>query len=181
MNINFQKKIISQINIRDRRVSKCGPMLSVWRCTRDICLASHPAWSPGPLSVCLCRRRQWSFSQAFGHWLGEIFTFSYIFFCRIQTKTQEEEATTTYMHSIAYYYNYFNVHTTERLPPPTRRFFMPQDYLQFLLSTRIIMQSLLLLILLTTLYYCHFWKKKHFWRVTNVVFLLFWKTKLVFV
>ena len=57
---------------------------------------------------------------------------------------------------IAYYYNYFNVHTTERLPPPTRRFFMPQDYLQFLLSTRIIMQSLLLLILLTTLYYCHF-------------------------
>ena len=76
-------------------------MLSVWRCTRDICLASHPAWSPGPLSVCLCRRRQWSFSQAFGHWLGEIFTFSYIFFCRIQTKTQEEEeATTTYMHSI---------------------------------------------------------------------------------
>ena len=143
-------------------------------------------WHPtlhGPLSVCLCRRRQWSFSQAFGHWLGEIFTFSYIFFCRIQTKTQEE-ATTTYMHSIAYYYyNYFNVHTTERLPPPTRRFFMPQDYLQFLLSTRIIMQSLLLLllILLTTLYYCHFWKKKHFWRVTNVVFLLFWKTNLVFV
>ena len=126
-------------------------------------------WHPtlhGPLSVCLCRRRQWSFSQAFGHWLGEIFTFSYIFFCRIQTKTQEEEATTTtYMHSIAYYYyNYFNVHTTERLPPPTRRFFMPQDYLQFLLSTRIIMQSLLLLllILLTTLYYCHFWKKKTF-------------------
>ena len=60
-------------------------------------------WHPtlhGPLSVCLCRRRQWSFSQAFGHWLGEIFTFSYIFFCRIQTKTQEEEATTTYMHSI---------------------------------------------------------------------------------
>ena len=59
-------------------------------------------WHPtlhGPLSVCLCRRRQWSFSQAFGHWLGEIFTFSYIFFCRIQTKTQEE-ATTTYMHSI---------------------------------------------------------------------------------
>ena len=119
-------------------------------------------WHPtlhGPLSVCLCRRRQWSFSQAFGHWLGEIFTISCIFFCRIQTKTQEEEATTTYMHSIAYYYyNYFNVHTTERLPPPTRRFFMPQDYLQFLLSTRIIMQSLLLL-LLTTLYYCHFWKK----------------------
>ena len=61
------------------------------------------------------------------------------------------------LHTCIAYYNYFNVHTTERLPPPppTRRFFMPQDYLQFLLSTRIIMQSLLL-ILLTTLYYCHF-------------------------
>ena len=96
-------------------------------------------------------------------------------FAEFKPKHKKKKLLLTYMHSIAYYYyNYFNVHTTERLPPPTRRFFMPQDYLQFLLSTRIIMQSLLLLllILLTTLYYCHFWKKKHFWRVTNVVFFV---------
>ena len=79
-------------------------------------------------------------------------------FAEFKPKHKKKKLLLTYMHSIAYYYNYFNVHTTERLPPPTRRFFMPQDYLQFLLSTRIIMQSLLLLllILLTTLYYCHF-------------------------
>ena len=58
---------------------------------------------------------------------------------------------------IAYYYNYFNVHTTERLPPPTRRFFMPQDYLQFLLSTRIItVTTYTTYTSYYTILYCHY-------------------------
>ena len=80
----------------------------------------------------------------------------FLIFSFAEFKPKHKKKKLLLLHTCIAYYNYFNVHTTERLPPPpTRRFFMPQDYLQFLLSTRIIMQSLLL-ILLTTLYYCHF-------------------------
>lgn len=141
-------------------------------------------WHPtlhGPLSVCLCRRRQWSFSQAFGHWLGEIFTFSYIFFCRIQTKTQEEEeATTTYMHSILLQlfqrpHNRTTTTTNTQIFYATRLltiFIIYKNYYAVTTSTTYTSYYTILL---------SFLKKKHFWRVTNVVFLLFWKTNLVFV
>ena len=137
-------------------------------------------WHPtlhGPLSVCLCRRRQWSFSQAFGHWLGEIFTFSYIFFCRIQTKTQEE-ATTTYMHSILQLFQ--RPHNRTTTTTNTQIFYATR-----LLTIFIIYKNYYAVTSTTyTSYYTillSFLKKKHFWRVTNVVFLLFWKTNLVFV
>ena len=140
-------------------------------------------WHPtlhGPLSVCLCRRRQWSFSQAFGHWLGEIFTFSYIFFCRIQTKTQEEEATTTYMHSILLLLQLFQrPHNRTTTTTNTQIFYATR-----LLTIFIIYKNYYAVTTTSTSYYTillSFLKKKHFWRVTNVVFLLFWKTKLVFV
>ena len=135
-------------------MSKCGPMLSVWRCTRDICLASHPAWSPGPLCLYVY------VVVVSDHFLRllviDLEKFSpFLIFSFAEFKPKHKKKKKLLLHTCIayYYYNYFNVHTTERLPPPTRRFFMPQDYLQFLLSTRIIMQSLLLLLLLLTKLY----------------------------
>ena len=141
-------------------------------------------WHPtlhGPLSVCLCRRRQWSFSQAFGHWLGEIFTFSYIFFCRIQTKTQEEEATTTYMHSILLQL-FQRPHNRTTTTTNTQIFYATR-----LLTIFIIYKNYYAVTTTSTTYTSYytillsFLKKKTFLESHKCSFFLFWKTNLVFV
>ena len=118
-------------------------------------------WHPtlhGPLSVCLCRRRQWSFSQAFGHWLGEIFTFSYIFFCRIQTKTQEEEeATTTYMHSILLLQLFQRPHNRTTTTTTNTQIFYATRLLTIFIIYKNYYAVTTTYTSYYTIYYCHFW------------------------